>query len=261
MTTNRWWSEFKGIGSLLVDVGACDECMKNTSPDWTPLEPRLMKVITANDFGYALFAMQAQHIFKSRLSRVAETVVKDMLQGKPITSELVSQAREVFDSKLKVLGASGDTTFPAEAHDGVLQGGGVSFDVVSYNDWWKAHVQALVRSIGAATDKLKALFGEKALVEYSAPPGVTVADALLGPSQLFRENATELARQHDAHSGDKLKALFDKKKKWFHPLDAIASSRGRSSWAWSARRPSTRSSRPSCSGCRRTSCRRTCPRV
>lgn len=41
MTTNRWWSEFKGIGSLLVDADACDECMKNISPDWGPVEPRL----------------------------------------------------------------------------------------------------------------------------------------------------------------------------------------------------------------------------
>lgn len=219
MTTNRWWSEFKDIGGLLVDQAACQKCMDHKTADWNALETELVQVVTANDFGYALFAMQAQNIFKVRLSRVASEVVEAHLVGKPITKDSIDAAKLIFDTRLGNLGASGDTTFPPRSTSVLYRGVKVSFDVVSYNDEWKAHVQALARSVGVASGILPALWGEEALAAYSAPAGTTVAAELVASSKLFRESAADLARTFSAYSGDKIKSVFDKKKRWFHSLD------------------------------------------
>lgn len=219
MPTNRWWSEFRNIGSLMVHAESVDQCMQNTTGSWGAFEEPLMKVVTANDFGYALFAVQAQQVFKARLGRVAKEVVQAHLVGKAITTAAIDAAKVVFDSKLQVYGASADTTFVPRSTKVQYRGIEISFDVVSYNDEWKAHVQALARSVGSASGKLQELWGECALSPYVAPAGTSVADDVIASSKLFRESAIDLARVHLATSGDKIKAVFDKKKKWFHSLD------------------------------------------
>lgn len=82
VTTNRWWTEFKHIGALLAGGPACQKCMDNKTTNWADLEEELISVVTANDFGYALFAKQAQSIFKRRLSSVAAAVVQQKWKGK-----------------------------------------------------------------------------------------------------------------------------------------------------------------------------------
>lgn len=219
MTSNRWWSEHKTIGGLLVDEAACDKCMENRANDWEALEQELQVVVGANDFGYALFAMQAQRLFKRRLAKVAHEVVEEHLVGKDITDATVEAAKTIFDQKLRKLGASGDTTFPPRPAAVTYRGTELSIEVVSYNDEWKANVQALARSVGVACGKLPTMWGENDMAKYAPVAGTTVADSVVSQSKLFRESAAELARLHDATSGDEVKALFDKKRKWFHSLD------------------------------------------
>ena len=66
---------------------------------------------TSNDLGYALFAKQAQDLFKKRFEKIAvDTVV--VLYGQHIDNDTAQTAKEEFDKKLKDLGTTGGTMFP-----------------------------------------------------------------------------------------------------------------------------------------------------
>ena len=99
-----------------------------------------MQVVSANDFGQALFARQTQQLPKARLGRVAQEVV-DMLLGAEIINTTISVAKAEFDKRLTALGAKGDTTLPRRQTLVLYGSGRIPVEVVSVNDEFKVQVQ------------------------------------------------------------------------------------------------------------------------
>jgi hypothetical protein len=139
MTSNRWLAQFHSTGSLLLGSPTVNKLLEN-SEGWEKCEAELTHVVSANDFGQALFARQAQQLFKARLGRVAQEVV-DMLLGAEIINTTISVAKAEFDKRLTALGAKGDTTLPRRQTLVLYGSGRIPVEVVSVNDEFKVQVQ------------------------------------------------------------------------------------------------------------------------
>ena len=219
MTSNKWWAEHSVIGSLVVDGEACDVCMRHDKDDWSDVEASLVKVVTANDFGYHLFAKAAQNLFKTRLCKVANDIVQKELRDCEINHDTIEEAKQKYIKRLKEYGADFQATFPVRPSEMSYCGMPITLEVISYSQEWTGNVQARIRTVGVGTGLVKPLFGEKSVHKYQESPGTTVAEDLLKDTNVFRENALDLSKTHDAVGGDEIKSLFTKKKKWFHSLE------------------------------------------
>ena len=96
----------------------------------------------------------------------------------------------------------------------------VHIRVVSYNDEWKAQVEALCRSLAVHARQLPELWGELSLAGHWQPPEGTIVElSMVLKSGHFRESAVQLATLSSAVSGDAIKMLLVNKQKWFNSVD------------------------------------------